>query len=168
MKDVIVDFESFDPLHSLYDKSHIEQFNAHRHELSLLDGILYEDVQNVRAVAFHDARPDAFWVRGHFPGFPVMPGVLICEAAAQLCCYIGARAELFSNIIVALGGMEEVRFRAPVNVGDRLIVMLEQIRYRKNVMVVGRFQCFVNRQLTTEGIVKGISMGPFPPNVPPT
>lgn len=160
MKDLIVDFDSFDPNRILHDRQEIEQYNAHRFEMSLLDGILYENLDEIKAVAFHDPQPDAFWVRGHFPGFAVMPGVLVCEAAAQLCCYIGAKANLFSNIIAGLGAIEEVRFRAPVRPGDRLIVMLGMTRFRKNVMITGHFQCFVDRQLTAEGIVKGVAMGP--------
>lgn len=159
MKDSIVDFGLFDPEKLLFDRAHIEQYNAHRYEMSLLDGIVFEDIANVRAVAVHIAQPDAFWVRGHFPNFAVMPGVLICEAAAQLCCYIAARAQLFDNIIVGLGAIEEVRFRAPVRPGDHMVVMLEKTRFRHNIMVSGRFQCFVNQQLTAEGAVKGVAMG---------
>jgi 3-hydroxyacyl-[acyl-carrier-protein] dehydratase len=68
-------------------------------------------------------RADEFWVRGHMPGYPLMPGVLMCEAAAQLCSYFILTQSLMQGDFVGFGGLENVRFRFPVRPGDRLVLI---------------------------------------------
>ncbi len=158
MKNLIVDFSEFDEYKIVCGRAEIERLNPHRFELSLIDGILFEDMEGGRCVGFHDVREDEFWVRGHFPNFPLMPGVLICETAAQLCSYFATKTKLVGSKIIALGGLDEIRFRAPVRPGSRLITMLKRERVRENVMINGRFQCFVNRELACEGLIKGVAI----------
>ncbi|MEQ1903113.1 MAG: 3-hydroxyacyl-ACP dehydratase FabZ family protein [Pirellulaceae bacterium] len=158
MKNFIVDFSEFDEHKIVCGRTEIERLNPHRFELSLLDGILFEDWESGRFVGFHDVRDDEFWVRGHFPNFPLMPGVLICETAAQLCSYFATKAKVFDSRIIALGGLDEIRFRAPVRPGNRLITMLKRERARENVMISGRFQCYVNRELACDGLIKGVGI----------
>lgn len=158
MKSLIVDFQDYDPGRSLYTKDEIEAINPHRFELSLLDGILFEDWVGFRAVGFHDVPADPFWARGHFPGNPLMPGVLICEAAAQLCAWFATKTGLLGNSLIGLGALDEVRFRAPVRPGDRLIVALRRDRYRQNILINGAFQGFVNQEMVVEGIIKGVAI----------
>ena len=52
-----------------------------------LTAIVFDDVERGICVGYKDISPDEFWVRGHMPGMPLMPGVIMCEAAAQLCSY---------------------------------------------------------------------------------
>ena len=158
MKNFIVDFSEFDENRIICDRTEIERLNPHRFELSLLDGILFEDMEGGRCVGFRDVRHDEFWVRGHFPNFPLMPGVLICETAAQLCSFFASKSKLLDSKIIALGGLDEVRFRARVKPGNRLITMLQRERARENVMINGRFQCYVNRELACEGLIKGVAI----------
>lgn len=158
MKSLIVDFSEFDPARVLHSKADVEKVNPHRFELSLLDGILFEDWVGFRAVGFHDVPQDPFWARGHFPGNPLMPGVLICEAAAQLCAWFANQTGLLGNSLIGLGALDEVRFRAPVRPGDRLVVMLRRDRYRQNVLINGAFQGFVNQEMVVEGIIKGVAI----------
>lgn len=157
---MIVDFAEFDENKILYDLEAIQKINPHRFELSLIDGILFEDFEGGRCVGFRDVKPDEFWVRGHFPNFALMPGVLICETAAQLCAYFATRTKLLDTDIIALGGLDEVRFRAPVRPGDRLITMLQREKIRRNVMINGRFQCFVKDNIVCEGLIKGVAITP--------
>lgn len=158
LKERIVDFSEFDENSILASKEEIEKINPHRHELALLDGILFEDEPSGRAVGFHDVRDDEFWVRGHFPEKALMPGVVICECAAQLCAFFARRSGLLEDCIIALGGLDEIKFRGPVVPGDRLITMLQKTKGRRNVLIVGRFQCFVNQELVVEGIIKGVAL----------
>jgi 3-hydroxyacyl-[acyl-carrier-protein] dehydratase len=157
-KDLIVDFAEFDPSKVLFDRAEIERVIPHRFEMSLLDGILFEDQERGRYVGFTDAKPDHFWVRGHFPGTPIMPGVLICEIAAQLCSFVAMRGGLLQSRIIALGGLDEVRFRQPVVPGNRLIMMIEKIRYRPNALIHVRFQGVVGQEIATDGLLKGVVM----------
>jgi 3-hydroxyacyl-[acyl-carrier-protein] dehydratase len=158
VKAPIVDFSEFDVNKSIVTLEEIQQINPHRHELSLLDGIVFENLAEGRCVGYRDVREDDFWVRGHFPGFPLMPGVLICESAAQLCSYFASKTKLLGASIIALGGLDEVRFRGPVKPNSRLVTMLLKERVRPNVMISGRFQCYVDQELVCDGIIKGVAI----------
>ena len=140
----------------LVDREGIKAVNPHRFELLLLDGVLYcsED----RAVGYLDVQPDAFWVRGHFPDRPLMPGVLICESAAQLSSYYAIKTGLVSNGVVGLGGLSDVRFRNPVVPGNRLLLMLKKGKARVNAMFNAEFQGFVDGTLVVDGVIKGVAL----------
>ena len=99
---------------------------AHRHEFMLLDGLAHLDIEGKTAVAIHEVREDAWWVRGHIPGRPLMPGVLMIEAAAQLCSYFAARALSLSHFVV-FGGMKDVKFREAVVPPARLIILIQAV-----------------------------------------
>jgi 3-hydroxyacyl-[acyl-carrier-protein] dehydratase len=78
---------------------------------------------------------------GHFPQYPVMPGVLVVEALAQaggVLAWESAAAEERSVEILYLAGLEEVRFKRPVRPGDQLILKAELEKYRRGLW---RFAC---------------------------
>ena len=87
-----------------------------------------------------------------------MPGVLICESAAQLSSYFAIKTGLVSNGVVGLGGLEEIRFRGPVVPGDRLVLMLKKGRSRPNAMFKADFQGYVNEKLVVDGTIKGVAL----------
>ena len=155
MKSALVDSSEYDHDTVVIDKATVETINPHRHELALLDGILLMTEES--AVGFMDVPEDAFWVRGHFPDKPIMPGVLMCECAAQLSCYFAMDNAMVTNDgYVGLGGLENVRFRGPVVPGDRLVVMLKRGKVRVNAMFTAEFQGWVNETLVVDGLIKGI------------
>lgn len=141
----------------MVDKEGIKEINPHRFELLLLDGILYFDEE--KAAGYLDVKQDAFWVRGHFPDRPLMPGVLICESAAQLSSYFAMTQGLVTKGYVGLGGLTDVRFRGPVVPGDRLVLMLKKGKSRVNAMFNADFQGFVNGTLVVDGAIKGVALG---------
>src|SRR5215472_4710000 len=113
----------FDPLkldlnNVVADKEAIRAVNPQRYEMEQLSAIVHVDTEQGIIAGYKDVRPDEFWVRGHMPGDPLLPGVLMCEAAAQLASFYIVKYSgiLFGNFI-AFGGLEDVRFRAPVRVG---------------------------------------------------
>jgi 3-hydroxyacyl-[acyl-carrier-protein] dehydratase len=120
----VVDLDALDFTRLLADQEQVLAVNPHRHELVLLTGIVAIDAEKHTIVGFKDLGPDEFWVRGHFPKFPVMPGVLMCEAAAQLTSYYMYHQKIVPpDKLVGLGGIESARFRAPVRPGDRLVLV---------------------------------------------
>lgn len=137
-------------------RDEILQVNPHRFEMMLLDGILY--LGEGTAVGYLDIQEDAFWVRGHFPQRPIMPGVLICESAAQLSSYFALTTGLVETGMVGLGGLESIRFRAPVAPGDRLVLMLKKGKARRNAMFSADFQGFVDQNLVADGTIKGVAL----------
>jgi 3-hydroxyacyl-[acyl-carrier-protein] dehydratase len=60
--------------------------------------------------------------------------------------------------MVGFGGLEDVRFRDPVRVGDRLVVMCKMLKVRPGSIIVCRFQAFVNQTLVADGKIKGIPL----------
>ena len=158
MKSSLVNFEDFDQNTVLVDSDAIANVNPHRHELALLDGIFYSTEEC--AVGFKDITEDMFWVRGHFPNRPLMPGVLICECAAQLSSYFAITTGMVDeDYVVGLGGLDSVKFRGPVVPGDRLILMLRRGKVRKNALFTAEFQAFVEQNLVAEGVIRGVALG---------
>jgi 3-hydroxyacyl-[acyl-carrier-protein] dehydratase len=90
------------------------------------------------------------------PGLPLMPGVIMCEAAAQLASYYSHKFKLMSGII-GFGGLEEVRFRGVVRPGDRFVIVSRLLKLRRSIMTC-EFQCFVKQSLVCEGILKGVAL----------
>ena len=157
MKNAFVDFSELDYHNVLVDREGIYAVNPHRHEMALLDGIL--QINEMTAVGFKDVTHDEFWIRGHFPNRALMPGVLICECAAQLSSYYAIKTKMVDSGYVGLGGLENIRFRAPVVPGNKLTVMLRRGKVRKNVMFIADFQGFVDEVLVIDGSIKGVALG---------
>ena len=71
-----------------------------------LTAIVYDDVESGICVGYKDVSEHEFWVRGHMPGMPLMPGVVMCEAAAQMCSYHSQRHNLLEAEMIGFGGMD--------------------------------------------------------------
>src|SRR5947209_4676848 len=115
----------------LADREAIRQVNPQRFEMEQLTAILHLDLEQQLVVGYKDVQPDEFWVRGHMPNYPLMPGVLMCEAAAQLCGYYIVTQGLLHSDFIGFGGMENVRFRSLVRPGDRLLLVGKALRVNR-------------------------------------
>lgn len=155
-KDLIIDPAELDLDHHVADINDIRKYNPQRFEMEQLTAIVFEDTDRDICVGYKDISLDEFWVRGHMPGMPLMPGVVMCEAAAQLSSYYVQKHDLLQAAMVGFGGMEDVRFRDMVVPGDRLLMACVLIKARPRRMVMCRFQGFVRNELVVEGIIKGI------------
>jgi len=155
-KDFIIDPDTIDFDRVIADIHEIRKYNPQRFEMEQLTAIVYEDPERVACVGYKDITHDEFWVRGHMPGMPLMPGVVMLEAVAQVCCYTSHKYKLLGDSMVGFGGLEEVRFREPVVPGNRLIVMCELLKLRKPYLLVCRFQGVVGRNIVVDGQLKGI------------
>ena len=155
-KSLIVGFDEFDANHIIANRQDIEEHIPQRFEMAQLDGVLFEAPEGRRSVGFKEITPDEFWVRGHMPDFPLMPGVIMCEAAAQLIAYLAGKYKFKDEGIVGFSGINNVRFRSMVVPGDRFVVMVGVRKLRRNVMVICDFQGFVDQTLVVDGEVRGI------------
>ena len=155
-KDLIFDLSQIDLDHVIADIDEIRRHNPQRFEMEQLTAIVHEDLENKQCVGYKDITDDEFWCRGHMPGMPLMPGVVMLEAAAQMCSFFVHKYDLLGDVIVGFGGLEEVRFRDPVFPGDRLFLLCEMTKLRIGRMIVCRFQGVVRGSVVVEGILKGI------------
>lgn len=155
-KELIVDLDSIDLNQVVADITEIRKYNPQRFEMEQLSAVIYVDTTRYAAVGYKDVGHDEFWVRGHMPGMPLMPGVVMLEAAAQLCSFVTQRYDLLGAEMVGFGGLEDVRFRDPVLPGDRLYLMCELGKVRRGRMIHSRFQAVVRGNIAVDGTLKGI------------
>ncbi len=92
------------------------------------------------------------------PGLPLLPGVLICEAAAQLCTYQVQRHGAMDVSMMGFGGLDKVRFRGIVRPGDRLMLVCKRLALRSPAMIRCGFQAFVGTTMVSEGELVGVSI----------
>jgi 3-hydroxyacyl-[acyl-carrier-protein] dehydratase len=152
-----LDPEQLDLGHIIAAKEALRKVNPQRFEMEQIDAIVLLDRENLLIAGYKDVRPDEFWVRGHFPDFPLLPGVLMCEAAAQLCAYFMVTEGFLRGDFVGFGGLEDVRFRGMVRPGDRLVFIGKGLRLdpRQSKFNV---QGFVGKSMVFEGVIIGHSM----------
>lgn len=155
-KELLVDLSKVDFDNPIADIEEIRKYNPQRFEMEQLTAVVYLDKETVTCVGYKDVTSQDFWVRGHMPGMPLMPGVVMLEAVAQLCSFVTQKLDLLGCAMVGFGGLEEVRFRDPVLPGDRLVVMCRLDKVRRGRMIVCNFQGAVKDRLVVEGILKGI------------
>jgi 3-hydroxyacyl-[acyl-carrier-protein] dehydratase len=139
------------------DREAILRVNPQRFEMEQLTAIVYMDPEQHLVAGYKDVRSDEFWVQGHMPGYPLMPGVMMCEAAAQLCAYYMMTTGLMKGDFIGFGGMENVRFRGMVKPGDRLVMVAKgkDLRARRSVFDV---QGFVGSTMVFHADIIGVPM----------
>ena len=156
-KQLILDPSEFHLDRVVADIEDIRRYNPQRHEMEQLTAISYLDRENQICVGYKDLGPDDFWVRGHMPGMPLMPGVVMCEAAAQVASYYALKEKLMDTEMVGYGGLSDIRFRGVVRPGDRFVIVVKLLKVRR-LMLTCEFQCFVGENIVCEGVLKGIPL----------
>ena len=127
---LLVDLEKVDLERVLLSNTEIYDPLPHRHEFGLLDGVCHFDRENVAAVAFADVRNDSWWVRGHVPGRPILPGVLMMEMAAQTSAVLLKLVDPAHDAFVGYGGIDDCKFREAVTPPARLYILCQGVEYR--------------------------------------
>ena len=115
---------------SRLNKKQITELLPHREPMLLIDE-LYDIKKLTSATAVVNVKKDSFFVQGHFPENPVMPGVLIVESFGQAAAALtaaGLDKSTYENKLVFLMGVEKARFRNPVIPDCKLILKIEAIR----------------------------------------
>lgn len=102
----------------------------HRYPFLLVDRIL-EIVPGERATGLKNVSVNEPFFQGHFPGNPIMPGVLQAEALAQVGAVTLLAQPEYRNRLILFAGIDKFRFRGVVRPGDRMIMELEVLRMRK-------------------------------------
>ena len=133
----------------------IREINPQRGDMEHLDCVVWQE--RGRILGYKDVRHDEFWVPGHIPGRPLLPGVIMLEAAAQLSSYL-TRVYVGWEGFIGFGGLEDVKFRAAVEPGKRLYLLADLIEARHR-RIKANIQGVVDGVVAFEAVIIGTKMG---------
>jgi len=150
----LIDLALIDPERVIADREQIYQINPHRFEFQQLDRICMLDLEKGLIAGVREVRDDEFWVRGHIPGRPIFPGVLMIETAAQLVSYFVMKQQPGKGFL-GFGSVDGVKFRGAVVPGDRILMLgrLQELRTRR---ITGLTQGYVGDRMVYEGLITGM------------
>ena len=134
----------------------IRQTNLQRGDMEHLNAVVWHD-RDGRIFGYKDVRDDEFWCAGHIPGRPILPGVLMIEAAAQLSSYYVKHVNGWQGF-VGFGGVQAVKFRLPVTPGCRMYILCHQAAAPRHGRFSSNVQGIVNGQIVFEGTIIGTAM----------
>jgi 3-hydroxyacyl-[acyl-carrier-protein] dehydratase len=156
---LLFDITGIDLSARIVSREQIERYNPHRHEMSLLDWVVWHEKDFTRGIGLKHIRHDEFWVRGHFPGRPMYPGVLMIETAAQLASFM-YNSRFTEPKLPVFARIEGVSFRAPVHPGDDFFVLCRDVKFTAKRFVTD-IQGMVNGRAAFEARITGFSGGRF-------
>jgi 3-hydroxyacyl-[acyl-carrier-protein] dehydratase len=154
---LLYDISGIDLNKVIYDKKAILEVNPQRGTFEQVDGIVYVNPAHHGIIGFKDVREDEFWVKDHIPGRPLLPGVLMIEAAAQVSGFYTAKHLGWTGFI-GFGGANDIRFRQAVSPGCRLY-LIAQLTSNRHRRVESKVQGLVNGTMVFEATIIGTQLG---------
>ena len=155
----LLDIASIDTSRPLLDGPRIRDLLPQRRTLALVDAVVFADVEEKLVAGYKDLREDDWWVFDHVPGHPILPGVLMLEAASQLAALeLTVRYQITSSeaqrVVVGLVGIDKAKFRAPAIPPCRLLMVAKQLT-RKRTLITYSVQGFIGGRPSFEAQVTG-------------
>ncbi len=127
----------------------IKELIPHRYPFLLVDRVIELD-EGKRAVGIKNVSANEPFFQGHFPDYPIMPGVLIIEAMAQVGCVAMMSMNENKGKLGVFAGIDKVRFKKEVRPGDVLTMEVEMISVRRNIgKAIGK--AYVKEELACSG-----------------
>ena len=156
-REILVDLSSFDVTDVAFPIEAVRETNPQRYEMEQLSYIAALELDEGWSVGVRLLGDDEWWARGHIPGRPLFPGVLMIEAAAQLCSFHYHKAAPEDVRFFGFGGVDAVKFRGEVNPGDTLAILARMIEIRRRRAVFDT-QALVGDRVSFEGRITGMPM----------
>ncbi len=153
----LFDIDGVDLSACLADRDTIAGVIPHRFEMALLDKIVWASGDYTRGIGSVCVTGEEFWVRGHFPNRPMLPGVLMVEAGAQLSCWLWQKRQP-KPCLAAFLRIENAVFRQSVTVGDEMFVLCQEIKATPRRFFTD-IQGLVNGQVCFEARISGMNIG---------
>lgn len=157
---VLFDIDGLDLASSVADRAAIATLIPHRGDMLLLDRIVWHDDSMDRGIAARKVRPDEFWVPGHIPGQPLMPGVLMVEASAQLASWMYYKRS-GETWFAGFTRIEDTTFREQVVPGDELFLLCQCLKYNSKRFIC-RAQGLVSGRVAFDTTVTGMAFPKMP------
>ena len=144
------------PAEPIFDRDAILEINPQKFEMQQLDGILWYDKDACLVLGYKDVTENEFWIRGHIPGRPLMPGVIMIESAAQLLSFF-VRKIFGVDAFIGFASIDSAKFRATVVPGQRLYLLghLTKFGGRK---YTAHIQGVVEGKMVFETVVSGMKV----------
>lgn len=161
--ELLFDISSIDLSAVVHTREEIGHWNPHRGIMALLDRLVWCDETLDHAIALVEARSDAFWTSGHIPGYPLMPGVLMVEAGAQLSSLMYYKRS-GRTWFAGFTRIEETAFRGQVVPGDDLYILCRCEKYHEK-RFVSTVQGLVNGQIVFDSLITGMAFPKVNANV---
>jgi len=150
---LLYDITGIDLNQVLYDQEAIRKANPQRGAMEHLNAIVWAKPEEGKLIGYKDVRDDEFWVPGHIPGRPLLPGVIMIEAGAQLASFYTRTFQGWTGFI-GFGGAEEIRFRQTVEPGCRMY-LLGLKTWERHRRICCRIQGIVKGNLVFEASIIG-------------
>ena len=107
------------------NREEIKKILPHREPMLLLDEVVLNE--DGSATGYYKVRGDEFFLQGHFPGNPIVPGVIQCEMMAQSACAL-FEEEMKAGTLPVYTGLDKVRFRGMIHPGDQIRIDVSLVR----------------------------------------
>jgi 3-hydroxyacyl-[acyl-carrier-protein] dehydratase len=153
---LLFDIDGIDLSRDICDQEEIRQYNPHRGHMEHLNGIVYAAPEVNQIIGYKDVRSDEFWVEGHIPGRPILPGVIMCEAGAQLASFFNKRFFNWKGFI-GFSALDDVKFRAQVEPPCRMYILGLKL-WERHRLIHCKVQGLVNGKLCFEATITGMSI----------
>ncbi len=140
----------------LFDREAVCKVNPQRFEMQQLDGIIWYDKEKYLILGYKDVTEDEFWIRGHIPGRPLMPGVVMVEAAAQLSSFFVKQIYSVEGFI-GFASIEGAKFRSVVEPGKRILLLGKLTKFKRKKYTCS-VQGIVDDTMVFEAIVSGLNV----------
>ncbi len=152
----LFDLSRIDLTRRLYSRQQLERYIPHRGQMAMVDWLIWHSPDFKQAVGLKHVRPDEFWVHGHFPDKPMMPGVLMVEVGAQVACF-AFNARGAETQIVAFLRIENAAFRTMVVPGDDLYILVHERKFGQRAFE-SDIQGFVGDRIAFDAKISGMRM----------